>query len=111
MDICRGLRPEIRNETPQVLKELIQRCWDENPENRPTALEIRNLIPLSSDYLKSNNMAKLMEEAFPTLNLLSLPKSHPDAIYKSRLLPDLPDSQELVNLESQVPQVISGNLS
>ncbi|GET00369.1 hypothetical protein RCL_jg3280.t1 [Rhizophagus clarus] len=28
-----GLRPEISNEPPQVLKELIQKCWDENPEN------------------------------------------------------------------------------
>src|ERR1043165_1377216 len=39
-DICRGLRPAIRTETPDSLKELIEKCWDANPENRPTAEEI-----------------------------------------------------------------------
>src|ERR1051325_6549931 len=44
LDICRGLRPTIRIETPGSLKELIERCWDANPENRPTAEEILNTL-------------------------------------------------------------------
>src|SRR5581483_11454499 len=41
LDICRGKRPKIREETPEFLKELIQKCWDANPENRPTSLEVK----------------------------------------------------------------------
>ena len=40
LDICRGKRPKIREETPEILKELIQKCWDANPENRPTSVEV-----------------------------------------------------------------------
>src|SRR5688572_30420683 len=32
LEICRGLRPEIRDEAPQYLKEVIQKCWDADPE-------------------------------------------------------------------------------
>src|SRR5947209_20613639 len=42
LDICRGKRPKIREETPEFLEELIQRCWDANPENRPTSEEVYN---------------------------------------------------------------------
>ena len=35
LDICRGKRPKIREETPEFLKELIHECWDAGPENRP----------------------------------------------------------------------------
>ncbi|KLL05028.1 MAG: hypothetical protein MRERV_7c083 [Mycoplasmataceae bacterium RV_VA103A] len=38
MDVCSGLRPNIEKlELPQLLKDLIKRCWDTNPEKRPTA--------------------------------------------------------------------------
>src|SRR3954449_10830215 len=40
LDICRGLRPTIRAETPKFLKELIEKCWDANPEKRPTSEKI-----------------------------------------------------------------------
>src|ERR1043165_2473665 len=44
LDICRGKRPKIREETPEFLKELIQKCWDANPENRPTSDEVWNKL-------------------------------------------------------------------
>lgn len=35
--ICQGLRPNIDNlKIPQLLKDLIKRCWDADPEQRPT---------------------------------------------------------------------------
>ncbi|RIA84269.1 kinase-like domain-containing protein, partial [Glomus cerebriforme] len=40
LDICRGKRPEIRDDIPDFLKELIQKCWDANPKNRPTSTEV-----------------------------------------------------------------------
>ncbi|RIB24590.1 kinase-like domain-containing protein [Gigaspora rosea] len=43
--IYRHLRPVIyTNTTPQIIIDLIKRCWSENPENRPKALELRGLL-------------------------------------------------------------------
>src|SRR4030095_10453778 len=55
LDICRGKRPKIGEETPGFLKELIQNCWDANPENRPTSGEVSNKIKnyVYADYDKS----------------------------------------------------------
>ncbi len=119
LDICRGLRPEIRNEVPQALKELIQKCWNADPKNRPTILEIKTSI---SDLLSSYDFKtdkKTTIDSMDTLTLLSYPKTHSQAIYKSRLL-DLPDDlPEPVNYtDSQEPtsiintiQVQTGNSS
>src|SRR5207244_220432 len=39
--ICEGLRPNLEEViAPQLLKDLISRCWDVSPEQRPTAGEI-----------------------------------------------------------------------
>src|SRR5437588_7183960 len=42
MDILKGERPQITDDTPEFYAELMKRCWDHNPENRPTAKEIRH---------------------------------------------------------------------
>ena len=42
ISIQMGGKPQITEDTPQFYAELMQRCWDPNPENRPTALEINN---------------------------------------------------------------------
>ncbi|POG80864.1 kinase-like domain-containing protein, partial [Rhizophagus irregularis DAOM 181602=DAOM 197198] len=36
-DICNGKRLEISDDTPNFYAELIQQCWDNDPEKRPTA--------------------------------------------------------------------------
>jgi len=51
LDICRGKRPKIREETPEKLKELIQKCWDANPENRPTYKEITKKLYRAKDEI------------------------------------------------------------
>src|SRR6184192_2969383 len=40
LDILKGERPQITDDTPGFYAELMKRCWDQNPENRPTAREI-----------------------------------------------------------------------
>src|SRR5437660_7606520 len=43
-DILKGERPQITDDTPKFYAELMKRCWDHNPENRPTAREIRGCL-------------------------------------------------------------------
>src|SRR5438874_2615050 len=40
LDILKGERPQITDDTPEFYSKLMKRCWDHNPENRPTAKEI-----------------------------------------------------------------------
>src|SRR5437660_4263990 len=40
LDILKGERPKITDDTPEFYAELMKKCWDHNPENRPTAREI-----------------------------------------------------------------------
>ena len=40
LDILNGIRPQITDDTPEFYSELMKKCWDHNPENRPTANEI-----------------------------------------------------------------------
>ena len=43
--ICHGgRRPTISEKTPEFLKELIKKCWDANPKDRPDIHEIDRLV-------------------------------------------------------------------
>ncbi|RGB23602.1 kinase-like domain-containing protein [Rhizophagus diaphanus] len=85
-EICRyGKRPEIRDEIPSILKDLIQKCWDEIPENRPTIEEI--IEDLTSEEL-------MYEFINLQLDLTALPSSTSSKKYKGQPL-DVPDLSEL----------------
>ena len=38
--IIDGERPKITNDTPECFTNLMKRCWDSDPDNRPTAEEL-----------------------------------------------------------------------
>ncbi|GES90749.1 kinase-like domain-containing protein [Rhizophagus clarus] len=82
LDICRGLRPNIRSETPDSLKELIKKCWDAKPENRPTSKEI--LCKLSDNLSEYKNIP-IIRLSY-NLNESNEIQLHPLASYTSRLL-------------------------
>ncbi|GET65646.1 kinase-like domain-containing protein [Rhizophagus irregularis DAOM 181602=DAOM 197198] len=42
--ICKGLRPEIVKGTLPVYARLMKRCWDSDPNKRPTADELNQII-------------------------------------------------------------------
>ncbi|EXX62733.1 Cmk2p [Rhizophagus irregularis DAOM 197198w] len=45
LDIFDGIRPEINElEVPKCYVDLMKRCWDSNPDNRPNTTEIHELI-------------------------------------------------------------------
>src|SRR5437588_6098816 len=44
LDILKGERPEITEDTPEFYADLMKKCWDSNPENRPTTKEIRECL-------------------------------------------------------------------
>jgi serine/threonine protein kinase len=47
LDICKGIRPVINDqEVPKCYIDLMKRCLDLNPDNRPKAIEIEELFKL-----------------------------------------------------------------
>ncbi|CAB4412372.1 unnamed protein product [Rhizophagus irregularis] len=104
LDICDGINPNINElEAPECYIDLMKKCWDLNPNNRPNAIEIEKKIELfnisyqSDKPLKKNQqhyeIEKQFEEAeeYRKLPLSSIEKNkqiatHPQAIYTSRLL-------------------------
>ena len=111
LDICRGLRPPIRTETPKFLKELIKECWDAIPKNRPTSGKIINIL---HDHIKKKQIEELEELSydFNESTNSQLYETHPQTIYTSRLLhfPNLPEpincpnQQEFVSSKSLIIQ-------
>ena len=104
--ICKGLRPTISKDIPKLLADLIIKCWDAEIKNRPTTKElyqalnkwddeIRNRSTNSQNsqnseiYHQTNECDKIREEKFKNRSNEDKSKSfktHPQAIYTSRLL-------------------------
>jgi len=45
-------RPTIPDKWPPILKELIQKCWSQDPHPRPTAAQLL-------EFLKNNNLSEI----------------------------------------------------
>ena len=96
LDICRGNRPEINEpEAPKCYIDLMKKCWNSDPDNRPGVIEVDKLINLfyMSYYGKNREIQEQFEEAeeFREVSSSSTIKNnqsttHPQAIYTSRLL-------------------------
>jgi serine/threonine protein kinase len=87
LNICNGIRPEINvPEAPKFYIDLMKRCWNQNPEERPEVIECFNLV-LYSLY---NNKEQLNEAEEYRISHISSEKNrqstHTHAIYTSRLL-------------------------
>src|SRR5438045_9775973 len=56
LSICNGIRPEITEKyAPKCYIDLMKRCWDPNPDNRPNAKEIYGKIRSFNNLRCSNN--------------------------------------------------------
>ncbi|RHZ48172.1 hypothetical protein Glove_557g60 [Diversispora epigaea] len=81
-EICNGFKPEIKCEIPQLLKDIMEKCWDIEPCNRPTVKGLE--IQLERCYESEKQIVvNKANEKFIQYN----PKEkHPQAIYISRYL-------------------------
>ncbi|POG70721.1 kinase-like domain-containing protein, partial [Rhizophagus irregularis DAOM 181602=DAOM 197198] len=52
LSICEGERPEIIKNTPKCYVDLMKKCWDTNPSNRPNIIMLENII---SEWVRSIN--------------------------------------------------------
>ncbi|RHZ73656.1 hypothetical protein Glove_230g124 [Diversispora epigaea] len=94
MDICKGLKPEIKCEIPQFLKEIMEKCWNFEPLNRPTAEKLD--IQLNKYLSYDNEIRKQVKKQIiaankSNKNFIQYDPNlmHPEAIYTSRHLPFL----------------------
>ncbi|GBC05718.1 hypothetical protein RclHR1_00640006 [Rhizophagus clarus] len=93
ISICKGERPKIIENTPQCYVNLMNKCWNEDPLERPSAEVISNIIAnwifrpdyggIISETLKSNIM-EFVNTPIGNNNLIA--ESHPQTCYTSRLL-------------------------
>jgi len=62
--VCKGLRPNLdKVEAPQEIKNLIGKCWDAEPKNRPTVQELeKTLRGWKSEVSTIEEELKLFEE-------------------------------------------------
>ncbi|GBC54436.1 kinase-like domain-containing protein [Rhizophagus irregularis DAOM 181602=DAOM 197198] len=101
MKICQGLRPTSNYKIPQLIFDIINRCWNADPLKRPKADELHELIwDLYSHSIKYSEITKQIDEAnkinykLSSLTVQTTSSStstlsyttHPQAIYTSRLL-------------------------
>ena len=113
LDILKGERPQITDDTPKFYAELMKRCWDNNPENRPTAKEIWDCFDEYhwvniAEAKEKQEIIKLAEtkrqEIIKSEKFLSDTKNykhHPESFYTSRLLNEsISQAESLLNILS-----------
>src|SRR5437763_14696729 len=115
-DILKGERPQITDDTPEFYAKLMKRCWDHNPENRPTAREIQKCFREYKQYNITEEKKRIIELAeakrqeiinseeylLDTKNY----KHHPESCYTSRLLNEsIQQAESLLNLSSTEIQI------
>ncbi|GBC08411.1 hypothetical protein RclHR1_00810003 [Rhizophagus clarus] len=101
INISRGNRPEISDQiAPKCYTDLMKRCLDSNPDNRPNSIEIKEMIELFylsliQEFKKKQQHYEIEKQFNETqeyrkANFLSIKNNqlttHMQAIYTSRLL-------------------------
>ncbi|CAG8643916.1 655_t:CDS:1 [Racocetra fulgida] len=89
-----GLRPIVPTNAPKLIKDLITKCWNDQPDKRPTSKEIFDIINTWNSNTLSDISTKIVKQISSdesNENILesnqSIPahfKIHSKAIYTSR---------------------------
>ena len=60
IQICNGIRPEInKQEVPECYINLMEECWNSDPNNRPNMSKIEKLIRNFYKLIKYNLLCKV----------------------------------------------------
>ncbi|GES95328.1 kinase-like domain-containing protein [Rhizophagus clarus] len=93
LKICNGIRPEINDQiAPKCYIDLMEKCWDPNPDNRPNSIEVKESIELLyfslNYYYDIEEKQYKIKEQFENLQFRKANQltNHVQAIYTSRLL-------------------------
>src|SRR5205823_824393 len=114
LDILNGIRPQVTDDTPEFYVELMKKCWDHNPENRPTAEEIKDCL---NEYYHYSFISGFTKEKQAMIDLAEAKrqeiiksdkflldtknyKHHPGSCYTSRLLNETIEQAESLNFLS-----------
>ena len=63
LNICNGIRPEISElEAPKCYIDLMKKCWDSIPDDRPNAIETKELIDSFYYSLNQNSGEKEQQQ-------------------------------------------------
>jgi serine/threonine protein kinase len=100
LEICNGIRPEFGKGTPEIYKKLAYRCMNANPDQRPTASELLDIVNfwyIYDEYFeyfqedekfgyKGKEIKAIFKEADKEIpNISTSYEKNPDAIYTSRV--------------------------
>ncbi|RHZ85137.1 hypothetical protein Glove_71g107 [Diversispora epigaea] len=120
IQICNGLRPKIPFHTPKLITRMIMRCWDARVTNRPTFTELYYELQkywignkdseIVIQIKKAEEFSANQESINTTTTTTTTPlnyKTHPQAIYTSRLLnyPKLPKPKNEENFERELEEL------
>ncbi|RHZ80766.1 hypothetical protein Glove_132g102 [Diversispora epigaea] len=87
MEICKGLKPEFKCEIPQFFKKTMEKCWNSEPLNRPTAKELESHFGKYSYGGEIRKQVKAANKSNKNFIKYHPNEMHPEAIYISRLIP------------------------
>ena len=94
LEICNGLRPEFGKGTPEVYKKLAYKCMNADPNQRPTANELYDILEFwcfGNEHkekfgYKGKEIKAMFKEADKEIpNISTSYKKDPDAVYTSRI--------------------------
>ena len=86
-------RPEIDSIVPPAYRELIEKCWSQNPNDRPTFSEIKNWLETNEDFLTDQinrdeyyQYQDFLQEHQKTFDETGISISNDDFIRKNKFL-------------------------
>ncbi|RIB13962.1 hypothetical protein C2G38_2097080, partial [Gigaspora rosea] len=80
IQVCDGLRPHIYENTAKCYADLIKKCWNTEPNERPTATEICDIF---AEWLNSECiLSKLLESDEKLQNINENMHVYIDSYYK-----------------------------
>ncbi|RHZ88737.1 hypothetical protein Glove_21g104 [Diversispora epigaea] len=124
LQICDGLRPKIPFHIPKLITRIIMRCWDARVAHQPTFEELGEKLDKSYKDYKENdfknkneitiqiNYARKFSKRLTNTTIINY-KTHPEAIYTSRLLnySSLPKPKNDENFEKKLEEITTSVLS